>query len=98
MRYVSRTAGAPSGAKSPGNTSTSGSGGMAGGSVPSEAKTPPTSQNKQLQPVKAGEHPSVSIFLYFRIFYFFFITSEKKSEIFFFSFIYSLQFTFECSF
>lgn len=33
---------------------------MAGGSVPPEAKTPPTSQNKQLQPAKGGEHPSVS--------------------------------------
>lgn len=54
------TAGAPSGAKSPGNTSTSGSGGMAGGSVPSEAKTPPTSQSKQSQPAKAGEHPSMA--------------------------------------
>ncbi|EEB15431.1 hypothetical protein Phum_PHUM368310 [Pediculus humanus corporis] len=51
-----RTAGAPSGAKSPGNTSTSGITGSPGVSMPAEAKTPPTLQNKQMQ----KDHPSVS--------------------------------------
>lgn len=53
---IFRTAGATSGAKSPGNTTSGGLIGSAGVSMPSEAKTPPTLQNKQ-----KGDHPSVSV-------------------------------------